>query len=347
MMGVFKRGQDWWIDYYVNGRRKREKIGPNRRLAETVLQKRRVEIAEGKFLDKRKEVKISFEELAYWYQKKYVPGKASARSDLSRLKTLVAHFGERRVGEITPSQVEEFKITRRGLVKPATIHKELSLLGHIFNVSIKEGKSNFNPVQFIRKPKVDNARDRVLDSEEYERLKSVAPPHLRRIIVAAYQTGMRRGEILNLRWRQVDSRRGIIRLLSEETKTKFKRIIPVGQELRRVLSGIPRRIDHDYVFTGPNGEPIKEFKSAWKKALKLAKIHDFKFQDFRHTCITRWRRAGVDLITIMAMSGHRTTSIFRRYNTVDERDLLAAVQKVDTNMDTTASHGRFIEHLSD
>lgn len=334
-MGVFEKGGEFFIDYYYideEGRRRRrqEKVGTNRRLAEDLLGKRRMEVREGKLLDKKKEERVRLFSLTDWYLEKYSARKRSGRDDCGKVGIARTYFGDVLVRDITPSKVEDFLhyVRKERGTTVATANRYLALLKHLFTKAVQEGLISANPAQYVRKEREDNARDRIVEPDEYERLKAVAAPHLRRIIVAAHETGMREGEILELRWRQINSKTGIINLSPEDTKTKYKRYIPITDEMERVLGEIPRRIDHDYVFTGPDGMPIKRFKTAWRTALRHAGIEGLRFHDFRHTCTTRWRRAGVDLLTIMAMTGHKTMATFARYNTFIVDDLKRAAAQV-------------------
>jgi hypothetical protein len=112
MMGVFKKQGVYWIDYYVSGHRKRERIGPDKRLAETVLRKRRVEIAEGKFLERRRPITTTFDELADAYLKYARENKRSWDRDATSIKKLSEVFEGKRLKEITPAAVERYKAFR-------------------------------------------------------------------------------------------------------------------------------------------------------------------------------------------------------------------------------------------
>jgi len=121
---------------------------------------------------------------------------------------------------------------------------------------------------------------------------------------------MREGEILKLRWDRVDRKSGFIRLRAEDTKTSEGRSIPIDPRLDETLDILPRSIQKDrHVFTR-DGERLPEIR--W-------------WHDFRHTCTTNWRRKGIDYLTIMKATGHKTLSMFQRYNTVGEDDLRALV----------------------
>jgi len=189
------------------------------------------------------------------------------------------------------------------------------------------------PLPHVQLLKEDNVRDRNLTEDEYCRLLDAASPHLRGLILCAYETGMRKGEILNLTWNQVDLQEKMIYLKGENTKTGFGRKIPISPVLDEYLKTLPRSIKTNHVFNY-RGKSISYFKRAWKSALRRAGIEDLRFHDLRHAFVTRMRRASVHDHVIMAITGHKTRSVFRRYDTVDTEDLLDAVQRGDTRGDT-------------
>jgi len=171
--------------------------------------------------------------------------------------------------------------------------------------------------------KEHNIRDRILSYEEFKHLVSFCLPHTARIVTMAYYTAMRKGEILNLKWDRVDMKSGFIRLRPGDTKTDEGRSIPIHPELMRVLQSMPRDI-RGWVFT-LTGKPISDIQSSFQSACKRAGIGNFTFHDLRHTCINNWRLQGHDYFKIMAASGHKTMSVFKRYNVVTEDELKGLV----------------------
>jgi integrase len=349
-MGVFKKQGVYWIDYYVAGHRKRERIGVDKRLAETVLRKRKVEIAEGRFLEKRKVITTTLDELAAAYFA-YVRDQQQKRSwarDRTSIRALTSYFGGKRLTELTPASIEQYRtwrratISRRGKpVSTASINRELACLKRMFSVALKGlivlkgGVPATNPAAMVSLDREHNERDRVLSYEEFDRLMAAAPTHLRPILLTAYQTGMRKGEILGLTWDRVDLKAGLIRLRPEDTKTEEGRIIPLTKELSALLKSSTITLGIPYVFIYA-GKRIGSVRRAFETACRQAGLANMVFHDLRHTFVTNMRRAGVDYFRIMAMSGHKTMSVFKRYNTIDEGDLRQAMSQMDTYMDTTA-----------
>jgi integrase len=369
-MAVFKKQGVYWIDYYVNGQRKRERIGPDKRLAETVLQKRKVEIAEGKFLDKKRPVTTTFDELADAYLKWISPNekagiparKRSWRShDLYAIGRLRAYFGGKRLTAITPALVGRYRDWRRSTisrrnrpVSAATVNRELACLKRMFTVAhkglivLKGGVPKDKPLEVVSLEQERNERDRVLLAEEFARLCEAVEDWLKPMLLVAYHTGMRKGEIRSLRRDQVDLKTGTIRLKSSDTKTDEGRVIPLSQTLTSTLKTATRYVCCPWVFVNPARmdawqaspdmvEPRYHKTSitrAFERACQKAGVKYATFHDLRHTFVTNARRAGIDYFRIMAMTGHKRMAVFKRYNTVDEADLRQAMSQMDTYMGT-------------
>jgi integrase len=340
-------GKTYWIEFYTKeGRRKRERIGPNKALAETVHRKRLVERAEGKLLDKKKGDKIRFDQLAKHYLSlAEVKTKKSFIRDERSIKKLEYFFKTKLITSISPSLIGNYqsqrlaeKSYRGGETKAATVNREIACLKTMFNKAIRDGKLEKNPMRGVKLLPENNERDRVLSIEEWEKYKSHCPAWYLPIATAAYRTAMRKGEILNLTIPRVDLKEGFIRLRPEETKTSKGRSIPIHPELMEVLNNAMkvRHLNCELVFH-QDGKPITphDVRVAHELACKEAGIEGFVFHDFRHTCINNWRKEGHDYFKIMAVSGHKTISVFKRYNMVDEAELKTLIFQIDTSVDTT------------
>jgi integrase len=161
----------------------------------------------------------------------------------------------------------------------------------------------------------------------------MAPDHLRGLVTFAYKTGWRVSEILSLKWNQVDLVEGMVRLNPGETKNDEARTVYLDDELKEVFrtqQEIRKRTAKltPWVFTNEKGtDRIKDFRKAWKKACKDAKIGERLFHDFRRTAVRNMVRAGVPERVAMMVSGHKTRSVFERYNIVNNADLKLAAQR--------------------
>ena len=240
-----------------------------------------------------------------------------------------------KVNELTTNFVEAYRQERlkqkalgKRLVRPATVNRETACLRHAFNLASQEELINEVPFR-IKSLKEDNVRDRVLSDDKFRKLVGCCPPHLARIVVFAYYTAMRKGEILSLDWSEVDLDEGFIYLKGSKTKSGEGRMVPLNNEVVEMLRSMEgNRTGRVFTF---NGKPLKNVKRAFATACRKAGIENFRFHDLRHTCINNWRLQGHDFFRIMAASGHKTMSVFKRYNTVLKSELRALVApKMDT-----------------
>ena len=147
----------------------------------------------------------------------------------------------------------------------------------------------------------------------------------------AYQTGTRTSEILNLTWNRVDLKGGLVRLKAEDTKTDDARLVPLTADLTGLLKDLYKvhYLQESHVFL-VNGKSVHSIKTAFKAACRRAKLQGFRFHDFRHTAVTNMRRAGIDHLTIMQITGHKTLEVFEHYNSFLEGDLKDAAHRFNT-----------------
>ena len=196
---------------------------------------------------------------------------------------------------------------------------------YMISYAVREGWLELNPVSLVKFDKENKARDRVLSPEEFSRLQSHSSAHLQAINLMAYQTGMRRWEILNLTWDRVDLKAGLIRLKAKDTKTDEARFVPLTADLTAQLKDLYKvRYLHEPNVFLVNGKSVHSIKTAFNAARRRAKIEGFRFHDFRHPAVSNMRRAGIDHLTIKRITGHKTMEGFRRYNSLLDSDLKEA-----------------------
>src|SRR5262245_31977077 len=250
-MGVLRKQGVFWVDYYVNGRRKRGRIGPDKKLAEVVLKKRKVEIAEGKYLDKKRVPRCTFHELAALYLPWAKTNHRGYVATRSRVAILCQTFGDQQLSDTTPLIVDGYIAARVAAHKPATVNRDVVVLRHVFTKAMAWGKALHNPVAHAKPLQANNRRLRYLSHEEKARLLEVADDELRHLLITALQTGLRRGELFHLTWQDIDFKQGVIRVV--QTKSGKPREIPMSDTLRETLQHLPRRIDSGDVFPGKTG----------------------------------------------------------------------------------------------
>ena len=190
----------------------------------------------------------------------------------------------------------------------------------------------------------DNVRTGFFEDNEFRAVLEVLPGYLKPPVILMYYTGMRRGEVLGLTWDRVDMREGFIRL--EDTKTDEPRTIYLPAEALEAVRAAHRlrRLDCTVVL-GKHGTPIRDFRRAWSTACENAGVSGRLPHDFRRTGVRNMIRAGVPEAVAMKVSGHRTRSVFDRYNIVSDRDLREAALKVSQYV--RAQNGHIFGHSSE
>ena len=175
----------------------------------------------------------------------------------------------------------------------ANINRTIAVLKRMFNLAVREELVEKNPCWKVKMLPENNARDRILSSEEFDRLLSHLPRHAALVVQLAYLTGMRAGEIFNLTWDRVDMKNRVIRLQAEDTKTSEPRMLYLTEEDSGYSDGGQkiRALGHNRVFTY-KGQPLKGIRKTFINACEKAGIADFRFHDLRHTFNTNMRKAG-------------------------------------------------------
>ena len=304
------------------------------------------------------ESKMTFAELTDWY---LGLEKVKALSSYWRVKISLDNFnsvfGNKIVSQIKPADIENYQAKRKAEGRAdKTVDLEVGAAQTIVSKAFDNDIIGGDTLKVFKKVKKllkrnSNARDKILGRDEFDRLVSHAPIHLKGILSMAYYTGMREGEILSLTWDKVDLKNRLIQLEAMDTKDKEPRDIPICDELYEALKNIPKAIHCPHVFLY-QGKPIKSIHRAFNTACEEAGItrgrfvkDGFIFHDLRHTFNTNMRKAGVPESVIMEITGHSTREMFDRYNTVDIEDTREAIKKmqdflnVDQNVDQAPKNG--------
>jgi integrase len=317
-MGLSKRGNTWWMSFMYRGQQIRRSTGTgDKRLAEAILSKVKVQIVEGRFFEKREAQERTLVELLDRYAGEHAARRANQRRELTSIQNLTRFFGNPKLDHITPKLIVDYKNKRyTDGVKPATINRELATLKKAFNLARREWEwCTDNPVCRVSMERENNTRDRWLTIEEEQRLLQAISLRLRDLIIFALNTGMRMGEILALTWAGVDLFRRTVTVF--RSKNGERRTIPINSivldVLRRKYAARSRMTDlvfHSQAGTSLDGSNIRHGLNA---ALRVAKIQDFHFHDLRHTFATRIVQAGVDLYKVQRLLGHKSPMMTQRY----------------------------------
>lgn len=332
---IYKRGNIFWVKYYRAGKPYFESSKSTKEIdAKKILRLREGQIAENRFPGLRVE-KIRFEELAHDLLNDYkVNGKKSVGRATRSLNHLKRFFEGIRAADISTCKIRSYIIQRQEQkASNATINHELATLKRMFNLGKQMTPPKVTNIPHIPHLQENNIRQGYFEHNEYIALKNALPSYLKPVITTAYHAGMRKEEILSLQWTQVDLIEGKITLSPQDTKNKEARGIYMEGELLEAIrfqraSRDSKFPDCPYVFFGVAGKRIKDFRGAWDRACKEAGLVGRIPHDFRRTAVRNMIRAGIPERVAMTISGHKTRSIFERYNIVNEDDLRKASKRV-------------------
>jgi integrase len=262
-------------------------------------------------------------------------------------------FGELQVRRLTTTAIREYIHNRQKAgAANATINRELALLKRSLNLGRKHTPPKVGRVPHVPMLEENNVRKGFFEHEEFLRLRETLPAEYRPVLTFGYYTGCRRGEILSLEWNQVDLNEGIVRLDPGTTKNDEPRVVPMTAELLAALAAQKALRDKMYpacqhVFSH-DGEPITGFRGSWETSCFQAGLWEGDqetgkptrlFHDLRRTGVRNLIRAGVPERVAMAISGHKTRSVFDRYNIVSEADLREAAGRLDSYLARKAESG--------
>ena len=352
--GEIVEGKTWWIKYYKRGRAFQERTKfTNKADAQKLLNQRLHEIDRdgkpGVHFDR-----FRFEALVRLFviDRRNERGTKSVKEAKKRIKPLRKVFGGKRITNITTSTVNSYisRRKREGLSN-ATINRELAALKRMLNLGAGHTppKVNRNLIPAIPKLMENNVKQGFIDSEGYVKLLELLPAYMRPPVMFAYHTGWRKEEILGLVWGRVDLKEGAIRLNPDENKARKLRLLYLKPSLVDLLKkqNFRRVSGCDYVFHN-SGRKIKDLRFAWNKACRDAGLgygykegkksrkweeKGFKpgptIHDFRRTAVRNMTRAGIPRKVAMTRTGHKTESIYERYNIVEEADLKNAAQRME------------------
>jgi integrase len=299
-MTLWKRGDVYWAYVHMDGVRHAKSTGTNnRKQAEFIAQRFKDELNLKRQGMTEFQPDMTFGELAA----RFLVDGSPRPYHRDRLKVLLPYWGETPIGRITKARAREYRRDRHKpkQVSETTVNRDLEALRHMLFWAVDEGFLATNPL--IRLPTVRERRKPrlMVTLEEERKLLEAAAPHLRSIIIAALDSGMRRGEILTQRWEHVDFTRRLLYVTHSKTAEGEAREIPLTGRLFDLLGGL--RQPDGFVFTF-KGAPMTRIKTAWKAAIRRAGIRYFRFHDLRHTFNTRLMEAGVMQEIRKALMGH-------------------------------------------
>lgn len=302
-LALYKRGNVFWSYVWVDGVRHAKSTGStNRRTAEGIDQRYKEELNLARMGVVEPKPEMTFSELAA----RFLADGSPRPYHVDRLKLLLPYWGATAIGRITKAGAKQYRAYRHETKKnlsDTTVNRDLEALRHMLFWAVDEGIILANPLSRVpmvrerRKPRL------MLTVTEEDRLLAAAAPHLRSIIIAALDSGMRRGEILTEQWEHVDFTRRLLYVTHSKTAGGEAREIPLTERFFADLE--KRHKPKGTVFTFDE-ESISRIKTAWKGALRRAGLRYVRFHDLRHAFNTRLLEAGVQQEIRKALMGHST-----------------------------------------
>ncbi len=286
---------------------------------------------EGRYFKTSEAKKHTVADMVDRYIENVIPTKPrNAKACTAQLKWWKLQIGHCLLSDVTPSLIAEQRdkllkgATLRGKLRsPSTVVRYLAALSHAFTVALKEwGWVDDSPMRKVTKPKEPRGRVRFLSDDERAALllacRESSNPFLYPVVVLALSTGMRQGEIMNLRWEDVDLFKG--RIILHETKNGDRRAVPLCGHALELLQQFERRVAADIGLLFPGNNPNKpmDLRFPWEQVLKKSGVKDYRFHDNRHSCASYLLAQKATLAEIAEVLGHKTLQMVKRYAHLSE-----------------------------
>ena len=327
---IYRRGHSWCVGFTVNGRRVRETVGPNKKIAERVLSLRMTQVLENRYFPPNRQLgRMPFKDFAQTYLEREGPLLKSIRTERNRVLAWAREFGNRPLGQITRAEIEAWRRERMSICRPATINRDLSRLRHMLNIAVEWELLEESPMKGMKFLRENNARTRYLSLEECQRLiASCIAPHIRALVTVALHSGMRLGEILDLHWYDLDFASGFI--LVRDSKNGESRHVPMDATLFALFRAYPHRLGTDLVFSSPAGGHIVDVRTGFLNSCKRAGLIDLHFHDLRHTFASQFVMSGGDLYILKEILGHKSITMTQRYAHLSPTYKIKAIDRMNT-----------------
>ena len=289
------------------------------------------DIEQGTHLSDRKILKtLKLSDLITRYEEIITASKKGASQERYKLRMIQAHpIAGLSLNYIATKSVVDYRDTRLQFVQPATVRRELAVLQHCFEVAIKEWglPLTCNPVHNIKLPDASKARQNRLNAGDEERLNEALKQsrlwYLEPLVKLAIETGMRRGELLSLKWAGVDFLQRTARL--EDTKNGHSRTIPLTPTAIKLLQLLPKNSDLIIPISG------NAVRLAWERLRAKAQLPDLRFHDLRHEAISRLTEMGLTVPEVAMISGHRDYKMLARYTHIRPENVANKLSDIHAN----------------
>lgn len=286
-----------------------------------------IKIDGGDYIDRRAANKITIDELLQQYRLKYIDtdneaNRKKGRSYLSSIRRISEAFGYMVLSAVTEEKINQYRDKRLGQVGASSVRHELNLLSSLVRLAKENGiKLPVNPVREVRLPKEPKGRERRLEGDELDRLLTACSySEMRALIVVAVETAARLGELLSLRWEDVDFDKQTAYI--EMTKNGESRTLPLSFAAIAALQELEPHPFKARIFW--RWEHSDSFTGIWARTCARAGVKKLRFHDLRHEAISRLAESGkFNLLEIAAISGHKILAMLKRYSHVRPETLAA------------------------
>lgn len=341
--GQRKTSSIWWLKYYVKGRSTpiRESSHTEDRREAVVILKRKLAEAAARPETILSSDRVTVNQLLDLVLADYKLHRRKSYGDVkSKIeKHLRPEFGGRRAEELTSAHLRSYMLRRQTEgAQHSSINRELAPLRKGLRLGWQQSPPLVRvPLYFPQLSEKGNIRTGILKPEEFGGLRKACSiwPHLELALVIAFRTGIRKGELLAMKWEHVDLENKRIMLPAVDTKNERHRILPIYAEMMPCLAAA--RIVHEQHFPGCpfviqlDGLPLRSFRRSWARACKLAGRPDLRFHDLRRSALTAMEEAGVPRKIARGISGHQTESVYLRYVIVQESAIKLAAEQLEAH----------------
>jgi integrase len=304
-----------------NGKRE-YKTFRTKSLASTWAIQREAELERGLIASVDLAQRTSLGEVIQDYRARVMPTKRGHHIKFT-LNLLEREFGKSRLMSITVRDVSSFRDSRLGAgASGSTVIKDLNLLRVLIDHAIRELGIHLpaNPARICKNPKAAPSRNRVLNADEQAQLfAAFVHPMLPAITTLALETAMRLGELLNMRWPDINFKTRTLNI--PLTKTDKPRIIPLSTNAIKTLHAIPRHIDITDNRLFRCWKRADSFEKTFRRSVLTAKLENFRFHDLRHTATSRLAQKLPNVIELSAITGHTSLQMLQRYYHISPEDL--------------------------
>ncbi|MEK6712308.1 MAG: site-specific integrase [Nitrospinota bacterium] len=335
--GLYRRDKVWYVRLYHKGKEWRFSTGRESKKG-ALRELGRARSDKAAFIaEKVKERDQARQMLTAWVDEYVELMKKAGRRDMRRrkkcVKALSARFPDKALAEVSRRDVEAWREELKVNRGPATVNRYLAYGSHLFSEARRVGLVEKNPFCGVERLREPPGRVRYLEPGEVDALLKACADWFRPILALAFETGCRKSELVNLLWKDVDFKAGFLRV--RYSKNGESRHVPLTEKAIAALKSMTRRLDHPFVFSGRAGTPLAQ---GWKESLgpdglprpgldydnrplhealaaacTVAEIDDFRFHDARHHVGSWLAMKGVSLDARMAILGHKTERMARRY----------------------------------